>query len=611
MLSRLIRVEYNTYHDIVIASDSQGRIHKLDRDLNVIASSIAPLDLNRIYCIVSCEKYIYTRNIFGVINMFDIDTLTRIKTLDTATLSNRRDAESPSPGTARGIALFNGYLYTTNGFGELLKIDKNTLTIESTMEHPTNQTTFIDCINVEFDNQHFLSDKEGYVFIGDLEKMEFEKSIQVDEGSVHVVKYDKRHDRLIATQDFGIGISAWNVNGIVTLDYNDLSIVNYPFTTDDVEFIFFDPSYSEVYTGGFDGKIYVYNNEEKDLKLKRVLGPFNHQISYAISLGDNEILALLQSGELIKVNKFGKILKELDYSYVCYWGFVPKPDNESIIYAPDGSGVSIFKIDHVSDNDINLSKIVSYRYNFGLIHKLLLLKDDHFIALSRDNIVFRADAKGNILWYTHLEFLPKNFACSESLKKLIVGLDNRCLQELDLDTGELLKKQYFDSSVYVCSYNNNDVLVGTSGGKLHVLDENWKPKRDVIELGGYPKRLYLKDGLLTIVGGEFGFIEIEVENYTVVKSFIGDIIYNTREDAVKINNLVFIGSYGYQVGIYDYETENLVGLLENEIPDYVKSMYHYQHDNADYLIIGGNTGFIQAYRVHGQGIDLIREYRFI
>ena len=611
MLSRLVKVEYNEHHNIVVATDSQGRVHKLDTELNILASSTAPLDLNRAYCISSCDKYIYTRNVFGVINMYDIDTLTRIKTLDTAAFSSRKDTESPSPSTSRGITLFNDYLYTTNGYGEILKINKHTLTIENIVKHPADQRAFVDCFNVEEANLHVISDKEGYVFIGNIETMEFDKSIKVDEGNVHVVKYDKRHDRFIATQDYGIGTSAWAVNGISTLDYEDLSITNYPFTTDDVEFIFFNSSYSEVYTGGFDGKIYVYNNEDKILKLKRILGPFNHQISYAIPLGDNEILALLQSGELIKVDSYGKVLKELDYSYVCYWDFVPSHEDTSLIYAPDGKGVSIFKIEPVAYNDINLSRIETFSYNFGLIHKLLLLKDNQFVALSRDRTVFKADAQGNILWYTHLEYLPKNLACSEQHNKLIVGLDNACLQELDLNTGKLLRKQHFDSSVYVCGYNNNDILVGTSGGKLHIFDENLEPKYTPIELGGYPKRLHIKDGLLTLVGGDFGFIEIDANNYTVVKSFVGDIIYNTREEALKINNLLFMASYGYQIGIYDYENENLVGLLEKGIPDYVKALYYYRHNNVDYLIIGGNTGFIQTYRVHDKGIDFLREFRFI
>lgn len=614
MLIRPLRVDYVPSKNYIVTVDTQGVIHRLNDKLDIIKSSAAPLINTKVYCLTATDDHVYTRDYVGVINKYCIETLKKLATLHTehyALSEKLLQDEEPSPSNARGIQVFGEYLYTTNGYGQILKLNKNTLVVEEIIEHPSNEKTFIDYFNVENSNEQIISDKEGNLFFGDLANLEFHRRIKVDEGSVHVVRYDSRNERYIATQDYGLENSYGIESGLAIIDPDSLEFTSHPFTTDDVEFIFFDKDLTEIYTGGFDGKIYVFDNTTPKLKLIRTLGPFNHQISYGLMMNEDRILVLLQSGEMLIVDKNGNELERLDFDYVCYWDFV---DGESSneFYAPNGKGITKFTVEEIRDSDIIIKESEKFEYGFGLIFKLVRINNSRFVALSRRNLVFSFDENGYVLWSTNLEYLPKSISCDDKKQVVLVGLDNGIMQEVDLNNGRLLRRKNFGASVTTSIFNGEDVVVGTSNDSLHVVNyETFEESHETLFLDGYPKRIRLEGHHLVLTGGGFGYLEIEKDTYKISKQIVGDLLYNTREVAVRIENYVFISSYGHQLGVYDYETNQIVYLVER-LPDYVKSIKHYKARNGgNYLIIGGNNGFLQCYQVNEDGsLLLLKEYNF-
>ncbi|MEI4790576.1 hypothetical protein WAX46_09845 [Bacillus sp. FJAT-53060] len=614
MLIRPLRVDYVASKNYIITVDTQGVLHRLNDKLEVVKSSAAPLINTKVYCLTATDDYIYTRDYFGVLSKYCIETLKKLQTLHTehyALSEKLLQNEEPSPSNARGIRVFGEFLYTTNGFGQIMKLNKESLVVEEIIEHPSNEKTFIDYFNVENAIEQIITDKEGNLFFGDLSKLEFNRKIKVDEGSVHVVRYDPKNNRYIATQDYGLENSYGIESGLAIIDPESLTFTSHPFTTDDVEFIFFDKHFTEIYTGGFDGKIYVFDNMTSSLKLKRTLGPFNHQISYGLMLNDDRILVLLQSGEMLIVDKYGNELEKLDFDYICYWDFV-NGESSNEFYAPNGKGITKFVVEEVNDSDIIIREKEKFVYNFGLIFKLVRVNSSRFVALSRKNLIFSFDENGYVLWSTNLEYLPKSISCCSNKQVAMVGLDNGIMQEIDLNNGRLLRRKNFDAAVTTSIFNGEDVVIGTSNDSLHFIDYvTFEESHKSLNLKGYPKRIRLEGQYLVLTGGGFGYIEIDKDTYDINKKMVGDLLYNTREESIRIDDYISISSYGHQIGVYNYENSQIVYLIER-LPDYVKAIKHYKGGNGEnYLIIGGNNGFLQCYRVNKDGsLLLIKEYIF-
>ena len=58
---------------------------------------------------------------------------------------------------------------------------------------------------------------------------------------------------------------------------------------------------------------------------------------------------------------------------------------------------------------------------------------------------------------------------------------------------------------------------------------------------------------------------------------VGDLLYNTREESIRIDDYILISSYGHQIGVYNYENNQIVYLIER-LPDYVKAIKHYKEE---------------------------------
>lgn len=604
---RLTKLLYIKELGLILAPDIRGRLHLFDTDLNLIKSSPSTEYTRMINAITYDNNYIFTKDLNGTIGKWDLVSLKPIDFHDTYSLRDKNLLESideePSPSLSRGIGALNDKLYTNNGYGQFVIIDQKSFNVIDILPK-FNENSFIDCINVENEQVQAMSETCGVIHICDLENLKFDQNISIDSGNVHIIRYDKRHKRLIATQDYGLNEEKNIQNGIVTIDLNTLRKKEYPFTNDDVEFLQFDEDYKHIYTGGFDACIYVFDNSEKNLKLTDVLGPFRHQIISAV-YEEGNIYVLMQSGELVKTDTKGKILKEASYDYSSVWALEHHPSDNSIIYSASGYKVDIFKYCSAPYNSVTFQKKSHNIHSFGIIFRICPLPDSSYIGLSRNNIVFRSDEQGNIDWYIRLEDLPKNIAVNSKYSRALVGLNNGKLYEIEIKSGGIVTALNYNSPIYVTGYTSEDKkIVGEKTGKIYVYNNEFK-KNIEFQLNGYPKRFIRMSEKYYIVGS-FGLVEIDFNTGTVEKIFT-ELLWNTKENGIILNDYAFVISYGKQIGVYNYSTGEMVDLVE-DLYDFPVAITGKIDQGDPIILVGGNGGFINAYRIVDGAPIKVREY---
>ncbi|MFC7511924.1 hypothetical protein ACFQV4_22765 [Streptomyces thermocarboxydus] len=101
--------------------------------------------------------------------------------------------------------------------------------------------------------RHAVSDKHGNLRFGSFETGAFPEVVKLDEGNIHRVRYDARHDRFWATQDFGAGDNADVANGVVVVSPAGEKEDELLFARDDVEFVAFSPDHARAYAAGSTG----------------------------------------------------------------------------------------------------------------------------------------------------------------------------------------------------------------------------------------------------------------------------------------------------------------------------------------------------------------------
>ena len=112
--------------------------------------------------------------------------------------------------------------------------------------------------------------------------------------------------------------------------------------------------------------------------------------------------------------------------------------------------------------------------------------------------------------------------------------------------------------------------------------------------GEYPKRAWVQDGLLYVVG-DGGLKEIEVG--VGVAARWSKLLSNTVENAVVTDGLVVASSYGMQLAAYDHASVAFTGLLE-DLPDYPKALAVVRGaDDVPHLLVGCRTGLLSLYRL--------------
>ena len=454
---RLTRMIYIPSRDLLVGADVAGKLHAFDRDLNLLQSSPDIGYSVPINAITSDAEYVYTRNRRGSIAKWKLPELEPLDVYDDLLLKDDAELwpdEVPSPAANRGIGVLNGRLYANNGFLQVVVLDTQTFNIIA-IRPALSQEAFIDCINTELPMFQAVSQTDGTVFLGDLATNEFPVQIKIDGNNVHWVKHDGRHNRFWATQDAGLDSEKNIRNGVVTFDYNGQDIRSFPFTKDDVEFLEFNEDYTRAFVGGFDAHVYVFNNEERALRLHKVLGPLPYQI--------------------------------ISCSTTSY-------------------------------KSVDIEKRASHAHAFGIVRRVQPLTDGSYLAIAQSRTIFRANSHGDLDWHRRLLGVPRSLSLSDDQTRALVSTDAGEAFEIDVNTGDTVHDYSTDQPVWLATFGPQSQRVfGTKNGELHVWSDRWDPIGK-ITLPNYVKRSIRHEDKLFVVGA-FGLIEVDLEELSLKKEW--------------------------------------------------------------------------------------------
>ncbi|WCG82315.1 WD40 repeat domain-containing protein [Pectobacterium sp. A5351] len=605
--NRLLRIFYSDNE--IICSDVKGRLHKFDVELNLICSSPA-LGFNKpINAVVLHSDYIFTKDRFGTVGKWDRSTLEPIDFYQAENLCDREklfEDEEPSPSPNRAIAILNNRLYTNNGYGQIVVIDIHNFSLLDIRESPSS--SFFDAICVENAGIHALSDVEGNVYIGNIEENSFPIKRKLDNNVIHGVIYDEKHDRFCTTQDGGLGDDECVHTGIISIDKDGENIKEFKISHEDNEFICFSHDYEKIFIGGFNGKISVFDNSEKDFKLEKVFGPLEFQIIHASVDEKNNIYALLQTGDIFKLDLNGKIVNRTHFSNKCIWILEPHPNDEHCLYAGTDAGVAIFSWENGKFDSIQLHQRTHHRHGFGIVKDVKPLNDGSYIGISRKGDFFRCTQEGHIMWIKKVHGVPRGLAVNCQQSRCMLSSDAHVVYEFDVKTGDLLDTININGPSYACAYTKEGLRIFTCDFHQQIIFMPGDSQKILgsIKLESRLKRLITDKHGHLFVTGPGGVFEIDTVNMAV-KSEAGEFLVSTKETCVYCNDYIFAGGYGYQVGVYQYSDGEIVDLEEN-LPDYTKAFAAFPGDDEEVILfVGGRGGFINTYRVRSGKLHKIRE----
>ncbi|MDX1902327.1 MAG: WD40 repeat domain-containing protein [Gammaproteobacteria bacterium] len=609
--NRLLRLAYSPQHQILIASDVKGRIHAFDLNLNLIQSSPVTSYTSPINALCLSDEFVFTKDRMGVVGKWNIKTLMPLDFYDGKQLCDKQflyEDEEPSPSPNRGIAYFNGKLYTNNGYNQFVVLEADTFKILEIRQSPSEM--FFDCICTDNQTLHALSDIDGQFFVGNLEKNTFPVNVRIDLGVIHGIAYDKRHDRFWTTQDVGLGDDKFLRTGVTTIEKDGSNLKQYKISHEDNEFIQFDPECRYLFVGGFNGKLYIFDNENKDFKLKSIIGPFNFQIVHAMVVSFNQIYVLLQTGELILLDHQGNELKRADFQHKCVWILEPHPSDPGLLYAGTDHGVSLIRYASDNFNNVHIEEIEKHIHGLGIIKDVKPLPDGSYIAISRKGYIFKADKSGGLIWQRQILGIPRGCAIHVGYNRCMASSDDGFVWEFNLTTGEPLDRIALEGASYACAYTEDGRRVVSTDKKqmVHVYDKDSHSILGSFQFDYRLKRLiHDRRQQKMFVTGADGMIELDLENYTQKKIF-GDYMTSTKENGVYCADHVYMGGYGYQLASYRYDDAELID-LEESLPDYTKAFAaQIGQDGIPILLVGGRGGFINAYKIYDGVPHKVREF---
>jgi outer membrane protein assembly factor BamB len=609
--NRLLRIVYFPKNDYLIGSDIRGRVHKFDADLKLIQSSPVVTYDRPINSICLTDKYIFTKDRFGSIGKWCINTLQPLDFHDGRRVCDRSElmpGEEPSPTPNRGIAVFEGRVYTNNGYGQMVVLNAETFDLLEVRKSPSE--TFIDCICVEGGDIHALTDVEGNIFIGNIETNEFPISHKIDTNVVHSVVYDRRHDRFWTTQDGGLGDDQGVRTGVTVIGRDGLEFKEFKISHEDNEFIAFDPECRYLYAGGFNGKISVFDNKDCDFHLSKVIGPLEFQIIHAAVVSEDRIYALLQTGDIIRLDSSGREVARTEFNNSCIWTLEPHPCDEGLLYAGTDEGVSLLRYEAGNYGSVDITQVAKHVHGRGIVKDVRPLPDGSYVCISRGGFAFRANAEGDILWHRQVLGIPRGVAVNFTYDRCMVSSDDGTVWEFDTAEGLVIDQIPVGSASYACAYVEDGRRVFTVDKGFCVLVCSPDTHEIIGSIDGFSSRLKrlirCSNGELFVVGPD-GMFELDLKNYRISKKF-GDYLVSTKENGSLCDGYLYVGGYGYQVGTYRYENSELVDLKET-LPDYTKAFAsRIGEDGLPIILVGGRGGFLCAFRTINGVPQKVREY---
>lgn len=592
--NRLTRVVYRD--DVgIIAPDNVGRIHRLDDDLRLVASSPVISPAYPIYAVALADDVVVTKDKYGTLAKWSLETLDPIDVIDAWTLRDERDlleGEEPSPTVHRGLGIWNGRVFTNNGYLQFTVLDLRTFAVEQIL--PALSEAHLEWFCTDRPGLHAVSDKIGRLYLGDLDAFEFPVRVKLDDGAnLHRVAYDPVHDRFWVTQDSGEGELEDIANGVVTVLPDGTVEQSLEFAQDDVECLGFSPDYSEVYIGGFDGMVHVFDNTSRQLRITRSIGPFTHQVTDLAVGSDGHLFVLGQDGVLVKVDPHGRKATRNGFHPQCAWDLQPDPTDARRIYAATDDGVAVLRAaDRAPHHNLAVTVEAHHRHGMGFSRRVVALPDG-YAAITRARYVYRAGRDGEVRWRRRVDGLTQTASLSPDGQRLLVATSKGGL-ELRLDDGGVVAELQIDGlPIWASAYLPDGARVLASRNGSVVAFEDDGSVRWRLDMGQYPKRMWVDRGWL-YVSGEGGVKQVAPAGSGVERAWY-ELLDNTCENGLVVGDTVYAVTYGSQLGVYWYDSCELRGVVE-PMPDLTKAIaaVHTDDDQA-FLLVGGRGGFVGVY----------------
>ncbi|MFD5745779.1 WD40 repeat domain-containing protein [Streptomyces sp. NPDC127033] len=596
----------------LLASDTHGRVHLLDARLHIVRSSPFVPQGRPLYGLAVADGWVIGKDRMGALFRWSLDTLELVDRLDPATVCDPAlllPNERPSPVSSRGIGIWKGKVFVSSGYHrQMLVVDLHTFEVLEIRPNICG-TSPMEWACTDHPTLHAVSDKKGNLRFGSFDgDADFPDRVKLDDGNIHRVRYDARHDRFWATQDFGAGENADIANGVVVVSATGEKEDECLFARDDVEFVTFSPDHLRAYAGGFDGELHIFDNTDRALRITRTVTGFSHQLSDLTVAPDGQVYVLCQDGEVVQLDADGTFVRAMGFPRQAVWDIQPSPEDPGTLYCATDTGVTVVRVqDSVAGPMTHV--VAEHTTGFGFTRRVAPVRSSGrsgWVGITRDHRAFRTDHTDHgdgdpggpdpvLRWSVELPALPHTVAVSPDGARALVAT-NAGAVELDTADGRRLDTFTVDGlPVWAAVYlPDGDRLLATRNGVIVVLDRADASVRWRFDQGEYPKRLWIQSGRAYLTG-DGGVKELVVGEGVVARWL--KLLSNTVENAVVGDGLVIASSYGMQLAAYDYTTGTFLGLFE-DLPDYPKalSLLH-GADGTPYLLVGCRTGLLSLYRI--------------
>jgi len=606
---RITNVCEDIQENRLIASDDTGHLYALDRTLVVQQRSPSTYFGGSIHNLLTDDSGIFTRDVSGNIIKWDRRTLQPKEFLVSEHFSVPPEAgvtAMPAPSGAMAIA--GDELLVANAYGQIAIFDKHQLLCKKAVTVPSE--AFPECLNVESDDETMLiSDCGGMIWSANLHEERFERMQYIPTGNMHCIKRDRLHDRYWCTSD--------TLGGVGLLENSGKLVDEVTFTNDDVERILFSPDYTHAYVGCFDHYVYILKNDLKPMVIDKI-GPFKFQINHMTSSQDGcELYVVLESGELYIVDTAARCITHQAFGTDAIWGI---DERDGVYYcAMEDGNVALVELLENGAYAPNIVMKPLPDLGLGRVRKALPLDGGRILAITTSGSIVLSNETGEILWKRDTSGILRDVDVSQNGEEAVACNESGELIMFRTSDGAVLGQMQSAKPIWCVSYDyEGHIMYGERAiiqqinqreaekTAFVILDEKTlSPVKEFAFFGNFKRIRRLAARKMLINGnGEFSVRLFDLATLEFEYAF-SEWMINTPENALVINNHLYVVTYSKQINVYDLATNEIVS-SQFATEGYPLGMNQYQSANGKaYLLVGGRN-FFSLYDVSQIAPSLVR-----